>query len=107
MPKVELNELFGSAWGLVKDRRREIETGPYGTFERVLKEELAAQFRSASRVANGWGVSETTARRWLNDCFARYIVNSGTKLFLNEDVKVCMAAREAAKVTKSGKREAA
>ena len=93
MPITTIKEIFSDAWSLVTARQDEIKSGPYGTFDRVYKEEMEKTFLNAE-MAGGLmgGVSGSTARKWLARIDARFIYEGGGMLFYRADV---VAARDA------------
>lgn len=86
--------------GLVASRRDDIESAPYGGFEKILDEEVREHFLSINGVAAVMEVHETTAWRWLAQSEPRYIEKDRQKLYLREDVLVVKGRRAASKESK-------
>lgn len=83
----DLKKLFDGAWGILEGRRKEIEDGPFGTYDRVLDEEVRKHFQDIKGVAEAMVVHESTARRWMIDCECQYIIHQGLAFFEKTDVK--------------------
>jgi excisionase family DNA binding protein len=85
--------LFSGPWGIVEARRQEIESGTYGTFERVFKEEVERTFLPIEETAALIGCSESTARKWLRECDAKFIAIGQLYRYYKPDVEKATAER--------------
>ena len=82
-----VNEMFKTPWGIVERRRSEIEQGSHGAFDRIYKEELAKQFLSLAEAAKLMRCCDSTARKWLMEADARFIVDGLTYRYYEKDVQ--------------------
>src|ERR1700753_2628119 len=103
MPEVSLEQIFKGPWGIIGDRRKEVETGPHGIFEKVFKEELDKHFVSVKRVAGLGSCSVSTAYRWIDKIKARYIIHENKALVFREDAEKILKLRAAIAVRKEAK----
>lgn len=97
MPQTTLEEIYKSPWGVVGHRRRDIESGPFGTLDRILREEVERAFLPIDRVAELMSAHPSTARRWLAASDPLYVVTDGRKLYRRDDVAAVIAARAESK----------
>lgn len=117
MPRCEIDDIFNGPWGMVEHRRAEIETKPYGAFDRIHKEEMAKNFLRIERAAEKLQCCASNARAWLAEHNTRYVVEGGVFLYYKQDVDKAIAlrkrelaaraAKQKEKVTKKGKKKAA
>ena len=89
---VTVEETFGGPWGIVAERRSEIEAGGYGAFDRIYKEQVAANFLPITTVAEMLGCHESTARKRLRAAKARYIVKGLAHCYFKPDVEAIAKA---------------
>ncbi len=50
MGVITIDKMFDGPWGIVENRRKEIEAGPYGIFDQVFEEEVANNFLPIQKV---------------------------------------------------------
>lgn len=86
MPLTTIQDIFASPWGIVECCRQEIEGSGAGGFDRIIRRETDRSFPSARLAAGMMGCCESTARRWLREHDARYIVQAGMNRYYIEDV---------------------
>jgi hypothetical protein len=107
MQYTTIEEIHKSPWGIVARRRKEIERGAYGVFDKVLAEEIDKQFPTAKMAAKIMVCSESTARRWLQDSDSRFIVHEGITRFCRDDVVKVTGIRNAKIQERAAKKEKA
>jgi hypothetical protein len=95
-----IDEIFQGPWGIVEERRTEIETGHYGAFDRIYQEEIEKNFLPISSAAELLGCHESTARDWLREADSRYIIRGAAYLYLVTDVEATKAKRLAHQAAK-------
>lgn len=106
MPELQLEELYPTAWGIVENRRSKIETGSYGSYERILREEIAKIFFPLTKVSQLMLCCATTARKWMwEQCEPRYIVRCGEVLYHKDDVARAVSHRKSIKESKKKARK--
>ena len=93
----QLTDIYDSPWGIVEHRRAEIESGAYGTFDRVFAEEVDKAFPAIEQVSLAMECSVSTARRWIEKSDTRFIVVEGKNRYLREDVLALKERRDASK----------
>ena len=97
MAIVAVAEVFKGSWGLVEERRREIESGHHGAFDRIYREEIHRNFHTIDKAAITMDCCVETARKWLKKCDARFIIDGKNHLYLAADIDRAKAHRLAAK----------
>jgi hypothetical protein len=90
---IAIDQLFGGSWGIVEARRKEIENGPYGAFNRVFKEEAERNFLLIAEAAALLDCHESTARRGLTKRDARFIADGLSHRYYKPDVEETKAER--------------
>jgi hypothetical protein len=97
MALTTIDELFGGPWGIVESRRQEIESGSFGAFDRIYKEEVARNFIPISKVAGLLDCHESTARKAMQGGNARYVTEGQSHLYFKPDVDSAQQQRAEAK----------
>ena len=92
-----IDELFNGPWGITEGRRRDVEAGKYGSFQKIYQAEVDRHFLSLPRVAAVLGCHKSTARTWLREVGARYVIPGRDHLYFRPDVERAKAMREARK----------
>jgi hypothetical protein len=88
-----IDELFKGPWGIVESRRKDIQAGPFGSFDRIYEEEVSSNFVPIQKVAALLDCHEATARDWLRQCDARYIKRTLAHLYYTVDVEISKTKR--------------
>lgn len=89
MSNTTIQMIFPSPWGILENRREEIERGGYGTLKAVFDDEINRLFVDISTLkGNHPTLSAKRLRAALKTCEARYIVHEGRKMFLREDIEL-------------------
>jgi hypothetical protein len=101
-----IDELFKGPWGIVENRRQEIEAGSFGAFDRIYQEEAASNFLTIQEAAALLDCHESTARNWLGQCGARYLARGLAHLYYKLDVEKELAERVMRKAVKQAARMA-
>lgn len=108
MPELRLDEMYPTAWGIVESRRAEIEGGSYGSYDRILAQEVAKLFFPLSKVSQLMLCCSSTARKWLwEQNEPRYIVWGGEILYHKDDVAEAILYRKRMKESKKKVKKAA
>lgn len=102
MPQTTIEEVFQGPWGIVQSRREEIESGSFGSFDRIHQEEVSRNFLSLPRAMQLLNRSESTARKRLQD--ARYIMRGGAHWYYLPDVQAVKSAIEEAERQRAAKK---
>lgn len=105
MPYCTLEEIFQSPWGIIKNRRAEVESGKFGIFDKVMEEEISNQFLHCDGVAALMEAHPSTAKRWLDDADPRFIIHDQKKLFMKEDAFAVVEKRKQIKEAIKAKKE--
>lgn len=94
MSQVYAKDLYPGAWGIVHSRRDEIEAGPNGTFDRIMREELEKNFFTIAKCAEALDVHESTARRLMREEGVDYIMHDGMALYQQGGVRALRVERD-------------
>jgi hypothetical protein len=100
MGKITIDQQFNGPWDVVETRKQEIESGPYGTLERVFKEEVGRNFIPVAEAALLVDCHESTARKWLRRCDARFIADGLSHRYYRLDVEEAKAERAGRKTAR-------
>ena len=104
MGLITIEELFDGSWGIAESRRKEIEVGPFGIFDRIYEEEVSSNFLPIEKVTALLECHERTARNWLRQCNVRYIKRALAHLYYKIDVERAKAMRAEQKADREASR---
>lgn len=105
MPYCTLEEIYKSPWGIIEHRRAEVESGKFGIFDKIMEEEINNQFLHCDGIAALMEVHPHTAKKWLDDADARFIIHGQRKLFMKEDAFAVAEKRKQKKLAIKEKKE--
>jgi hypothetical protein len=102
-----IDELFDGPWGTVEFRRKEIEAGSCGAFDRIFNEEVDNNFPPIQKLTVMIDYHESTVRDRLRQCHACYIKQSLSHLHYQLDVEIANTKRSEREADRKASRTAA